>query len=338
MTKNPIPEVNNLFLLGTGFTKAVFDDAPLNDELLEKLISRYPQSPLVEYQCRYHARNIEVILTRLDLETVDLQSERLKQDRQKINSEIAEYFQQFRFGNHEEELEASGWLKSFATEVLGCNDAIVTLNYDCFLEGLLDYYKAWSPKGGYVNVENILLDSPQNSNNILIYKIHGSENFVISSGTPNKSKRYISFLIDDTIYPRSGKNIHFGGGAIDPASYIIAPSFVKIPHVQITDMINKAIKVAPYAKNMVIGGCSLRPEDQFIWLIMASFINKQLQTTKNLIIITPNADNIRREIERYWVGSTQHLNICPIPKTFQDSIGKLLGKLNLKKQHNRERK
>jgi len=42
MPKNPITEVNNLFLLGTGFTKSVFPNAPLNEDLLEKkIVDRY---------------------------------------------------------------------------------------------------------------------------------------------------------------------------------------------------------------------------------------------------------------------------------------------------------
>lgn len=329
------PSVNNLFLFGAGFTKAVFPDAPLNKDLLAKLCKN-PTSCRVlrKYREEFKTDDIEILLTRLDLEITIPKAKRkiaLQTARKAIERQLAKYFEQLRF--KKEVVAHSTWLGDFVN-IFKPNDVVINLNYDCFLEGLLDYYEVWSPKGGYINVENILLDSPENSKNILIYKIHGSENFVISSGTPNKSKRFISFLIDETIYPRSGKNIHFGGGAIDPDSYIIAPSFVKSPHVQVTDMINNAIKVAPYAKNMVIGGCSLRPEDPFIWLIITSFINKKLQTMKNLIIIDPKANNIRKEIESYWVGSTQHLNICPIPKTFQDGIGELLGKLNLKKQHN----
>lgn len=149
MPRNPIPEVNNLFLLGAGFTKTVFDYAPLNDDLLEKLISCYPQSPMAKYQCCYHTRNIEVLLTRLDLETVESQSERLWADRQEINKEIAEYFQQFRFGRNKQRVEGLKWLKRFGAEVVAYNDVIISLNYDCLLEGALDYYKVWSPSRGY---------------------------------------------------------------------------------------------------------------------------------------------------------------------------------------------
>ena len=51
-------------------------------------------------------------------------------------------------------------------------------NYDCVLEGFLDYHGAWSPRGGYHRISNMLDDSlPANRRNIRILKVHGSESF-----------------------------------------------------------------------------------------------------------------------------------------------------------------
>lgn len=246
-------------------------------------------------------------------------------DRIAIERHIAAHFIPFSF--NEEVFSKNKWLSDFA-KLFGNNDAIVSLNYDCFLEGLLDYSGIWDPMG-YVNIANPLfkpeLPNPQN---ILVYKIHGSSNFRISSAIlREKNQKVIGLIISDDFFPRSGKYTGFGDSN-ETQLYIIVPSFVKIPHVQIAGMINKAIKVAPYAKNMVIGGCSLRPEDNSVWLIITSFIKKELPTTKNLIIIDPDANNIKDRVESYCVGSTQNLNIYPIPEKLQDGIEELLERLN----------
>lgn len=326
--KNSESTSNNLFLLGAGFTKAVFPNAPLNKDLLPVLCKGTPRTTLKKYYREYKTDDIEILLTRLDLDILHPKAKQqtaLQTVRKNIERKLAEYFQQFRF--KEQLLELKPWLDSFV-KLFKENDAIISLNYDCLLEGLLDFYKIWNPNG-YVNVKNDLFDVP-NPQNIHIYKIHGSENFWISPTLPAKNQEAIGLIIDATIFPFSGKNSHlrYGGGQEETRSYIIAPSFLKLPHVQIADMINKATKVAPYSKNMIIGGCSLRPEDPFIWLLITSFINKQLQIPKNLIIISPSATEIKNRIKNYWIGSNKHFNICSIPEKFQDGIDKLLEALN----------
>ena len=317
---NTEPKINNLYLFGAGFTKAVFDDAPFNDELLEKLISRYPQSPLVEYQCRYHARNIEVILTRLDLETVDLQSERLKQDRQKINSEIAEYFQQFRWGRvaNTQPCEQD-WLERFAMEVFKPKDAIISLNYDCFLEGLLDYHKMWSPINGYpssINVGNYNGRLPENPEGIIIYKIHGSENFRLH-------KTNVSPVLNGELFEsyknRSYSQIHPTG------PYIIAPSFVKIPHEDIERMMIEVLDVADKAKNFIIIGCGMRPEDTFLWLLLTTFLYRPDKNGR-IIIVDPYADSTKEKINCHYWGGDEVTNVVEIKGELQkeDILDELL--------------
>jgi hypothetical protein len=164
-----------LFLIGAGFTKAVFRDAPLNKDLFHAVVSANPKTKLNLYSKKYGTEDIEILLTRLDSDIAETESNVLERERMSIEMDLCEYFSRFRFAHCN--LEQNPWLEKFALEVLRENDAIVTTNYDCILEGLLDFYEVWSPNGGYVNVENPLLDSPDNSKNILIYKIHGSENF-----------------------------------------------------------------------------------------------------------------------------------------------------------------
>ena len=310
----------------------MFPDAPLNNDLLDKLIEYCEKknipTPLKKYKQEYKTDDIEIILTKLDLEIAGSRpntTKNLTDNRITIERQIAPYF--WRFSFNEEVFSKNKWLSDF-TKLFSNNDAIVSLNYDCFLEGLLDYYELWDPMG-YVNIANPQFQSePPNPRNILVYKIHGSSNFRISSAIlREKGQKVIVLIINDNFFPRSGKYTGFGDSNETPL-YIIAPSFVKIPHVQIAGIINKAIKVAPYAKNMVIGGCSLRPEDNSVWLIITSFIKKELPTTKNLIIIDPDANNIKDRVESYCIGSTQHLNIYPIPKKFQDGIEDLLERLS----------
>ena len=132
----------------------------------------------------------------------------------------------------------------------------MSLNYDCFLEGALDNLGVWTPNNGYARVINPLSDSiRQNPKNIKIYKIHGSENFVESRVDLGKrSQTSIGYRIDGSIYPVSGANSHLGGGSDHPRTYIIAPSFVKIPHVDIAAMMLDLLKVAEAARNFLIIG------------------------------------------------------------------------------------
>ena len=290
---------NSIFLLGAGFTKAIYPNAPLNAELLEVIISRDGDT-ISKYRDRYHTNDIELLLTRLDLDAID--SEEIREDRSIIEAEISSYFSQYRYSNFGDEIP--NWLQIFANKILRKHDSIVNLNYDCFLEGALDSFGVWTPNGGYARVQNPLADSiPQNPRNIKIFKIHGSENFVESSVDLGKrSQTAIGYRIDGSIYPVSGAHSHFGGGADQPRPYIIAPSFVKIPHVDMTAMMLDLLKVAETARNFVIIGCGMRPEDNFLWLLMTRFLNKIMNPRNRLILLGPSSGSICKRISEYWVG------------------------------------
>ena len=161
-------QARNLYLIGSGFTKAVFPSAPLNADLLSSIIGHYlGASRLSYYYHKYKTSDIEKLLTRLDLDI--LESNINKSERIKIEKELASYFQTYRFS--EEIVLNNKWARKYSLEILQPNDVIISLNYDCLLEGILDYYEVWSPNNGYAGISHALTDSlPINHNNILIYK------------------------------------------------------------------------------------------------------------------------------------------------------------------------
>ena len=312
---------NTIFLIGAGFTKSAFPQAPLNRELLEA-ISNDNGKTLTKYKNKYKVDDIEKLLTLLDLES--LENNEIRKDRAAINAEIATYFSKFRFSKMGRDIP--GWLETFALKILNQNDTIVSLNYDCFLEGALDSLGVWSPNGGYARIDNFLTNSfPQNPKNIKIYKIHGSENFVESSVIgKNPKQTAIGFLSNPTIYPSSSAHSHFGGGAKDPKPYIIAPSFVKIHHVDIAAMMLDLLKVADVAKRFVIIGCGMRPEDNFLWLLLTCFLNRIADPKYRLIVLGPSSENIWKKISNYWVGDIcRFSDIIIIPCRLEDGISML---------------
>jgi len=321
---------NNMFLIGAGFTKAVFPEAPLNKDLFHAVVSSDPKTKLGLYSKKYGTEDIEILLTRMDLETEELQSERLRRDRETIKQDLAKYFERFRFcvSNHEN----NKWLEDFATKLFQPNDSIITTNYDCFLEGLLDYYNLWHPKEGYVNAydpsENANFPKKRvNPKGIKFYKIHGSENFRecdVLNDEGITGQTIIGFIINESIYPLSGKNSTLGWVKKHSKEYIIAPSFVKIPHFQIADTVNEAILAAQNAQNMVICGSSLRNEDGFVRLILTGFMSKGLQNKKKLITVDPNADSILERIEKFWIDGTHNITFHKIPKNIEEGLGDLI--------------
>jgi len=119
---------NSIFLLGAGFTKAVYPNAPLNVELLQAIIDGGGNA-ISKYREKYHTDDIEKLLTRFDLDAID--SKEMSGDRSIIEDEISSYFSQYRFCNFSDEIPI--WLKIFANNILRSNDTIVSLSYDCFL-------------------------------------------------------------------------------------------------------------------------------------------------------------------------------------------------------------
>jgi len=314
MPKDSNQKVNNLLLIGAGFTKAVFPDAPLNEDLLRVLCKGASCNVLKKYRRKYKTDDIEILLTHLDLEILQPKAKRqtaLQTVRKTIGQQLAECFRQFRFGN--QEIGNNNWLEPFAQKVFHQNDVIVSLNYDCFLEGLLDQHEVWCPSTGYgavkVDVPGASFNKQINPKNILIYKIHGSENFHTTSlALKDINPRRISLVVNNgKIYPKSGKSSNVG--VVEGKPYIIAPSFVKFFLPQIQLMMNEALQTAAQAKHFVVIGCSLRPEDNHLWLLLTNFIYNS-KNVRKIIVVDYQADTIKSKIcDYYFLGDDSTIKI-----------------------------
>jgi hypothetical protein len=164
-----------------------------------------------------------------------------------------------------------------------------------------------------------------NPKNIKIFKIHGSENFVESKVDLGKrSQTSIGFSANGSIYPISCEHSHFGGGAHDPSPYIIAPSFVKIPHVDISAMMLDILDIAKTASNLIIIGCGMRPEDNFLWLLLTRFLNNVIEDKKKLVILDPSSEVMWKRISKYWVGDIcSFANVIVLPCCLESGVSSL---------------
>jgi len=287
--------ISNLFIIGAGFTKAVFPTAPLNDDLLGQVVGSEPDdSPLGQVWSEYGPSNIETLLTRFDLDLLTGRSRFDEDHRNAVSKQLADFVTRFRFK------QDVPWLHPLI-RIISDNDVIISLNYDCFLEGFLDFHQAWSPKGGYHLIENPLCDGslPDNQRNIRILKVHGSESFRRSAFLNKPESLTIGLSINEALFPRSGKNIDFGCKP-DGGAYVIAPSFTKQFNVELEHLLLDATRFARAARNLVIIGCGLRREDSYLWLVLTSFMHNPRWKKKRTVIISPHASEAKKRIEDFW--------------------------------------
>lgn len=333
-----------LFILGAGFDRAIFGDSiPLNDDLFTCLSVEFQGTAsqvtgcLKHFEKKYQTSQIEEFLTFLDIEISRLGPDKwvdnydIKTFRQNFNILIADYFARYRFKT--EIKDKVPWLERFISQCLSADDAIVSLNYTCILEGALDYFEKWSPFDGYARTVDPPFDSASHESNkdllnIIIYKIHGSENFLEAEYADQLGSSYIGFKISPEIFPRSGKN-SFLGIALAKNAYIIAPSFVKVPHVQMGYMMTDILIQASSFRELIIMGCSLRMEDNFLWLLISAFLGKKFDE-KRIFICDPAADSIKEKIVQYYGGLIRNFlnqNVITLTKGCQDSIDELCEQL-----------
>jgi len=315
-----------LFLVGCGFTKAVFPDAPLNDELIDALEKWKPNSSASTLIERYPTKNIERALTNLDvdLSTLSATSEdaqSLIEVRRRIESDLVGYFS--RFTASVELLDRTPWLSTFLMQAFDPGDAIITLNYDCLLEGALDLNDLWSPVGGYGAISNPLINNNEYQESpITVLKIHGSTNFIESRHFDNPGSEALHFEFNETIFPKSGRGTSFGGGVGDNPR-VIAPSYVKIPNVDLTYLMLDAIRLSCEATQLVIIGSSLRPEDSFLTLLATNFLRQNGWRERRIVIVTPEADAVTTKIKQYW-GVPISQCLVPICGRLEDSVGEAI--------------
>lgn len=103
----------NLFVIGAGFTKAVFPQAPLNPELLKVLSTNGYGSAPQKLINRYKTDDIEIALTKLDADFASANSrnqrKRIQGLRQCLERDLVRYFLNYRAS--EKLLETTPWLK-----------------------------------------------------------------------------------------------------------------------------------------------------------------------------------------------------------------------------------
>ena len=324
----------NLFIVGAGFTKAVFPDAPLNRELIPALKRKFQDSSVDHLCMRYGIEDIEIALTRLDVDLSvlqgrnDPQANELRQYRQNIEKSLVSFFASCPVS--EALFSYSPWLGTLFDSAFVKGDVVVSLNYDCLIEGILDLRNKWSPNGGYGSLDNPLAYSGRKirKSPVAVLKIHGSANFVSAPYVDKPEYESINFEFDEKFFPRSAKNTHFSFGAGTGKSYIIAPSYVKSPSLDMVYLMLDALRASRRAKNLVIIGSALRKEDGFLTLLTTNFLRHPAWRDRKIIVVDPSARDITDRIQNFW-GVDVSKQLLPIEGQLEVSVDRLLHAIKL---------
>ena len=110
------------------------------------------------------------------------------------------------------------------------------------------------------------------------------------------------------------------GGAEHP--YVIAPSYVKVPKVQIAYLILEVLSESANANKLLIIGSAIRKEDSFLSLIVTTFLHHPSWKERKIIILDPQAESIGEKLKNYW-GVNVADQIVPVSAYLQDSIENL---------------
>ena len=216
------------------------------------------------------------------------------------------------------------WLSRFVDHAVSAEDVAVSLNYDCVFEGALDCCNKWSPNGGYGLLRNGLIHEKDDIESpVAVLKIHGSTGFRIAPYLNKPSSSAVNFAVNEGFFPRSGKNRHFEYGLGKGESYLIAPSYVKVPTVEIAYLMLDALKAVAKAETLIIIGCGLRPEDMFLTLLVTDFLRQPRWRERRIIVLDPQAEVLTSRIKTYW-GVDVSSCMVPIQGCLQDSVKALL--------------
>lgn len=184
----------------------------------------------------------------------------------------------------------------------------------------------WSPNEGYGSLKNDLLEDYPPSR-VKVLKIHGSTTFVSAPYLDKPKYNAISFEFDEKYFPKSAKHTHMKFGSDKGKPYFILPSYVKIPSVEIVRLMLDSLKEVSQADKLIIIGCSLRPEDSFLTLLLTHYIREK-KTKPHIIILDLNADNISSRICDYWGTNIKEHIISINDNIEEDSINVLCSEIN----------
>jgi hypothetical protein len=70
--------------------------------------------------------------------------------------------------------------------------------------------------------------------------------------------------------------------------------------VELESLLLDATRLARTARNLIIIGCGLRPEDSHLWLVLTAFMNNRQWKEKRTFIISPHASATANRIENFW--------------------------------------
>lgn len=91
-----------VFIIGAGFTKAVFPEAPLNRDILTVLAKGATDSASYKLLQRYHTDDIEIALTKLDADiassdnSLEQPDNKLHELRRQVEADLGKYFESYR--------------------------------------------------------------------------------------------------------------------------------------------------------------------------------------------------------------------------------------------------
>jgi hypothetical protein len=286
--------MNQVYLLGAGFTRAVVGDtAPLTHELMAKLdISDFTE---IHEEYERTLPDIEQFLSLLDLKVTHFHqinnplSDRLKIIREAIVQQIIKQVNTTHLS--EDNLNKYSLLKNFI-DTVPCGACIMTLNYDCVLDQGLYLSGRWSPIGGYG--DPLYSSKNENDNNskdrILLLKLHGSSNFTESES----GQEYFEIEISNHIFPK----INLNTKNRQSSPHVLIMSYIKQFHNGIMYLWRKAIYFLQKADKLIIVGCSLREEDTFLRFALYHF-GSNANTRRSFIdVIDMGEDNCNKIKEK----------------------------------------
>ena len=325
----------NLFIIGAGFTKAALPASPLNCELLDILAQRRPDdSAAAALRDRYATHDIEIALTRLDCDIALSRSAPAPSSeesdevrlRQRVEKELGDYFSSF---SASKAMTQSSWLTELVDEAFTSGDVVISLNYDCVLEGALDWRGKWSPRGGYGFEGPLVSNSDFSTSPVTVLKIHGSACFRSVPYQDKPEAHSVEFVVNERFFPRSGKNKDFAWKmkTAENHPYLIAPSYVKVPRVRISYLMLDALAASAKAKNLVILGSALRPEDGFLTLIVTNFFHQPSWQARRIIIVDPSAKSIGDRLGNYW-GVNVSSQIVTMQTRLETSVARLVKEMS----------
>lgn len=337
-----------IFILGAGFTKAFYNDAPLlevstQDLNIENLLRKYENFPKVRHIIKSvqnnNKINIEELLTRLSTGTPFDDEAISEGERKCLLEDISQtYFELISKIKIDEDKRGS--IEKFSKYIIDNDISCVTFNYDTLLDEYMWKYKHttitlpvpenyFHPDGGYGffmrRIESLIEDGghdiEKDNCNSLIYKLHGSSNWLVKIGsrlpyTLDNLIHYENWLPRDTekIITQADLDAH-----LEKKPFIVAPVLDKS---EINDQsILKFIWSATYkalleAEEVVFIGYSLPKTD-----IAAKFLFKETINRKGIkIVVVSNTENKKDSYSEMFTNANLEYHLGGAVKWIENNI------------------